>query len=304
MQLARRRAHLAGWGAIPALVLTMGATAVGQQLSAPPNELVRRTVESEIHPSDAGAKYMFRDRKETPQGSQTKLMVETRDAMAGLLIAINDRQLTPEQRDAELARVERFVKDPEELEKRQKQEKEETERINRIMKALPDAFLYDYDGSEVGQPGVGKPGEELARLKFRPNPKYDPPSHVEQVLTTMQGYLLIDTKENRIAKIDGTLQKDVGFGWGILGHLDRGGHFLVEQGDVGERHWEISRMDLAFTGKILLFKSISIRSTETESDFRRVPSDLTFAQGLQLLRKQQAELAQNESQTLPPETKR
>ena len=294
MQSARQQTSLVAWAWLPALVLASSA-AVGQ-LPAPVDQLVRKTIQNEIQPDDGGPKYMFRDRKQTPHGSQTKLMVETRDAMVGLLIAINDHPLTPEQQSAEKARVERFVKDPAELSKKQKQEKEDSERINRIMKALPDAFVYEYDGHEMGRPGMGKPGVELVRLKFHPNPKYDPPSRVEQVLTAMQGYVLIDPVEYRISKIDGTLQHDVGFGWGILGHLDRGGRFLVEQGDVGDQHWEISRMDLSFTGKILLFKSISIQSTEIESDFRRVPSDLTFAQGLELLQKQEAQLAENEPQ--------
>ncbi len=38
----------------------------------------------------------------------------------------------------------------------------------------------------------------------------------------MQGYVLVDAVHYRIASIDGTLFKTVGFGWGILGHLDRG----------------------------------------------------------------------------------
>jgi hypothetical protein len=282
---------------LAASVLVAGAATAAEEetpSAASIIELVRKTVYNELHPHD-DAKFMFRDYKETPHGSQTKLMVETSDAMAGILIAIDDKPLTPEQRQADDARVDRFIKDPKELKKRQKQEKENTERTTRIMKALPDAFLYQYDGTETGRQGVGKPGDPLVRLKFQPNPHYDPPSRVEQVLTGMQGYILIDTSEDRIAKIDGILEKQVGFGWGILGHLDRGGHFLVEQGDVGDGHWEISRMDLAFTGKILFFKSINIKSTEVVSDFRRVPSDLTFAQGLALLRKQEALLAENGS---------
>jgi hypothetical protein len=83
----------------------------------------------------------------------------------------------------------------------------------------------------------------------------------------------------------------VGFGWGILGHLDRGGHFQVDQTDVGDDNWSISRMDLAFTGKILIFKSLNIKSTEIYSDFHPVPSGLTFAQGAQLLRQRLATLA-------------
>ena len=39
---------------------------------------------------------------------------------------------------------------------------------------------------------MGKPGDRLLRLKFRPNPSYDPPTHVEQVLVGMQGVVLID----------------------------------------------------------------------------------------------------------------
>ena len=78
----------------------------------------------------------------------------------------------------------------------------------------------------------------------------------------MKGYLLIDPKANRIAKIDGTLIKEVGFGWGILGHLDRGGHFVVEQGDAGYGQWEVTRMGLSFTGKVLLFKALNIQSDE------------------------------------------
>jgi len=90
------------------------------------------------------------------------------------------------------------------------------------------------------------------------------------------------------------LFKEVSFGWGILGHLDKGGHFLVEQGDVGDGSWDMQRMGLTFTGKLLLFKHLDIRSTETFSDFRSVPTGLTFAQGVDLLKKQQATLAENQ----------
>jgi hypothetical protein len=266
------------------------------QPSESPVELVRRTVQREIAPGNGNARAMFLDRKETPHGSQTKLIVETREGMAGMLIAINDKPLTPEQRQAEEARLSELARNPEALKKKQKSEKEDAERITRIMKALPDAFLYEPDGTTVGNQTIGKAGDQLVRLKFRPNPKYTPPSHVEQVLTGMQGYLLIDADQHRIAKIDGTLSKEVGFGWGILGHLDRGGHFLVEQAEVMHGDWEVTRMSLNFTGKELLFKSLNIRSDEVFSDFRPAPSNLNYAQGVELLKKQEAELAENHQQ--------
>jgi hypothetical protein len=260
----------------------------------PPGELVRRAVQNEIKSNNQSTKYLCRQRKQTPSGSQTKLLVETRDAIVGMVVANNDQPLDQEQRRAEYGRIERFLSEPAELDRKRKQEKESAERVNLILKALPDAFLYEYDGTETGRPGLGKPGDPLWRLKFRPNPKYDPPTHVEQVLVGMQGTVLIDAQKLHIAQIDGNLFKDVAFGWGILGHLDRGGHFLVDQTDVNGSDWTIARMDLAFTGKILLFKGIDIKSTEIFSDFRPLPPDLTFAQGIQLLKEQQGAIAQNQ----------
>jgi hypothetical protein len=283
------------------VLLGIGATVSGSEVpassaqdSASPLELVRAAVANEVAASnDHSIQHTFRARKQTPQGSQTRLYVETRDAMAGMTIAYNDQPLTPEQRQGEEGRLAGLVSNPEQLKRKHSQEQENAERTLRIVKALPDAFLYDYDGEERGAADLGKDGARLLRLKFRPNPAYQSPSRVEQVLEGMQGFVLIDSASLRIARIDGTLFKDVGFGWGILGHLDKGGHFLVEQREVGDGSWEISRMSLAFTGKILLFKSIAIKSVEVFSDFRRVPADTTFAQGVEMLKAEEAKLAEN-----------
>jgi hypothetical protein len=258
-----------------------------------PVQLVRQTVENEVSSNNNNLKFMFLDRKQTAHGSQTRLIVETRQATAGIVVTLNEKPLTAGQRRAEERRLEHLLQDPDDLRKKEKSEKEDEDRTERIIKALPDAFLYQPDGKEVGRQGVGKPGDELVRLKFRPNPSYHPPSRVEQVLEGMQGYVLIDPNKHRIARIDATLIKSVSFGWGILGHLDKGGHFLVEQGDIGEGAWEITRMNLDFAGKELLFKSFGVKSDETFGEFRPVPADLTFAQGVELLKKQEAELDQS-----------
>ncbi len=272
-------------------IFTVCLAPVMAQSSQNTLELVRKTVNNELQSSDDHGRFMFLDRKQTPHGSQSKLLVETKDGMAGLVVAKNDQPLSAQDQKAELARVQRFITNPDELKRKQKQEKEDTEHVNRIMKALPDAFLYEFAGTEEGRKDVGKQGHKLVRLKFKPNPRYDPPSRVEQVLTGMSGTMLIDSLEDRIAEIDGKLSEQVSFGWGILGHLNQGGHFLVQQADVGDDCWEVTRMDLDFTGKILLFKSLSIKSTETSSDFQKVPGNLTFAQGVDLLKKEQVRLA-------------
>jgi hypothetical protein len=270
----------------------IGAASTSDSASA--IELVRAAVANEAAAAnDNSIKHMFRSRKQTPQGSQTRVYVETRSAMAGMTIAYNDQPLTPEQIQGEENHLAGLVGDPEQLSRKHSQEQQTAERTLRIVKALPDAFLYDYDGEEPSALDLGKGGDLLVRLKFRPNPAFEPPSRVEQVLEGMQGFVLIDPAARRIARIDGTLFKEVSFGWGILGHLDKGGHFLVEQRDVGDGSWDISRMSLNFTGKILLFKSLAIKSDEVFSDFQRVPADTTFAQGVEMLKAEEARLSAN-----------
>lgn len=260
-----------------------------RQLS--PAQLVRATVANEMAASNSnGIKHMFRDRKKTPKGSMTRIYVETREAMAGMTVAYDDKPLNAKQLQDEQGRLSGLMNNPELLKRKQREQKEDADRTVRIVKALPDAFLYQYAGTVAGTASIGREGAQLIRLKFHPNPAYRPPSHVEDVLLGMDGFILVDPVEHRIAEIDGTLFQPVSFGWGILGHLDKGGHFLVDQADVGDDCWELSRMSLSFNGKILLFKTLAIKSDEVFSDFHRVPNDTTFAQGVKLI---EAEVAKH-----------
>jgi hypothetical protein len=277
--------------------LAGGATTGSAQDPASCVELVRAAVANEVAASKDNSKHMFRSRKQTAQGSQTRLYVETREAMAGMTIAYDDRPLTPEQKSGEENRLAGLVSNPEQLSRKHSQDQENTDRTLRILKALPDAFLFEPDGEETAT-DVAKDGARFVRLKFHPNPAYQPPSHVEQVLEGMQGFVVIDSVSRRIATMDGTLFKEVSFGWGILGHLDKGGHFLVEQREIGDGSWQISRMSLSFTGKILLIKSLAFKTDELFSDFRRVPDDTTFAQGVDMLKAEEAKLAQNQASSI------
>ena len=264
----------------------------------PPIQLVRATVAKELDSANnSSVKHMFRDYKKSAQGSQTRLYVETKQAMAGMTIAYNDKPLTAQQEQNEEGRLANLINNPQQLERKRRQEKEEADHTLCIVKALPDAFLFEYDGEESGTANLGREGSHLVRLNFRPNPAYHPPSHVEEVLVGMAGNILIDPEADRIARIDGTLFREVTFGWGILGHLNQGGHFLVDQQELDDGSWDISRMSLSFNGKILFFKNISIKSDEVFTDFRRIPSDTSFAQGVEILKTERAKLASGGGET-------
>src|ERR1022692_4333855 len=106
------------------------------QDSVSPLELVRAAVANEVAAAkDDSTKHMFRTRKQTPQGSQTRLYVETRQAMAGMTIAYNDKPLGPEQVQGEQTRLAGLVSNPEQLSRKHTQEQESAERTLRIVKA-------------------------------------------------------------------------------------------------------------------------------------------------------------------------
>jgi hypothetical protein len=281
------------------IVATVAAavTLAAQESKTPeiaPADLVRATVENEIAASNHPERlHMFRSYKKTPKGSQTRLYVETKDALAAKLIALNDQPLTAEQQQTEANHLTWLMNNPEQLRKKAAREKEDEERSLRIVRALPDAFCYEYAGTENSAAGLGKAGNQLIKLKFTPNPAYRPPSRVEEVLAGMQGVLLIDPEVRRLARIDGTLFREVTFGWGIIGHLNKGGRFRVQQADLGlgDGAWGVTDLDLNITGKILMIKGISMISDEVLSDFHKMPEDLSFAEGVERMKMQEEKQA-------------
>jgi hypothetical protein len=281
-------------GTVPAQqksAATLPATVSAQQkLDIDPLELVRRASKNEIKASGAEYYCIFKDTTEYKDHSITKEIVRTPQGGLSSTLLINGHPLTAEERRKDDEKLQKFANNPDARRKRREANASDDQRSELMLSSLPDAFLYTYAGTDHGAKG-----EELVHLNFRPNPGFNPPNHESMVYLGVQGDMIIDRKALRIAKIDGTLFKDVDFGWGILGRLDKGGKFIIVQQDVGKGDWEEIQETLQFNGKILLVKSLTIWSTETMTDFHPVPSDLTTAQALDLLHKSVDVVAANGS---------
>ncbi len=251
--------------------------------------LVRTAIHNQLE-EDAkpgGPAFRYTLRTNGKRGVLTQEMVETKDGIIARLMAINDRPLTPEERKADDDKLNQLLNDPQARQQKLKAQQEDDKRTRKMVGAIPDAFLFEPEGTSEGPKGP------LVRLRFSPNPKYNPPSRELQVFQGMAGTMLIDARAKRLAEIDGKLFRDVNFGWGILGHLDKGGQFMVRQADVtGNGDWVVTEMKLNFDGKAIIFKSIHIRDDDRASNFHVVPNNLTFAQGVELLRRQESAVAE------------
>jgi len=255
---------------------------------------MRATVANEVAAANNRAvKFMFCSRKQTSKGVQDKVYAEANEAVASLAVSDSEHPLSPQQQGAELNKLAQLANNPSDLRRKQEHGNQELDHTLRIVKALPDAFTYEYAGTENSKPGMGKPGSQLVRLHFKPNASYSPPSTVEQVLQGMEGDVLIDPVAHRMARIDATLFKEVAFGWGIFGRLDKGGSFRVQQADAGDGNWVITQTNLRMTGKVLLVKNLNLTSDEVFSNFHRLPENMPFARAVEMLKIEQEKLAQN-----------
>lgn len=244
--------------------------------------LVRQAVANELKKDRETHRYLFRLTIQKPGLVQVKDNVETDDGVVARLVSVNGQPLTPQQQTAENARLERLLSDPQAWAKKRKEQEDDETRTTSMLQALPDAFLFQYEGTEP------EPRGELVRLRFSPDPNYNPPSRETQVFQGMQGEMWIDRARLHLVRIDGTLFKGVNFGWGILGHLDKGGHFFVEQSPLDAERWDVTHMKLSFTGRALFFFKINIQEEESASDYRPVPQHLSLKDGIGLLEKPEA----------------
>jgi hypothetical protein len=267
--------------------LFLGATtaASGQALSQngnpaiDPAKIVRDASYNELHSTKPGRSFSYRQHKVDPKGSTVKEIVETKDGDVARLIEKDGRPLPQEEEQAEIDRLNNLLAHPEVQEHRHKKEQEDSARGDEMVRMLPDAFLYTFDGMVEGPNGL------CYRLQFKPNPAFTPPDREGEVYHGMVGELWVDQAQLRLVKIDAHLISDVNFGWGVLGRLYKGGSILVQNADVGLHHWETIHMKLNLQGKLLMLKSVDYSTTEDFSDFKVQPQELGYQEAIRLLQK-------------------
>jgi len=217
--------------------------------------------------------WIYRVNKVVEQQTLSELEVETKDGPVHRLLAINDTPLDSAQRHVETIRLEQLIRDPSQQLAVKKQYDADERRLENLVRLLPSAFVYQYDGWD---------GSHL-RLNFRPDPAFVPPTQESKALQSMAGTILVDPEQKRLAHLSGHLVENVDFGFGILGRIAKGGRFEIERTQVSSSHWKTHLIDIHVNGRMLLFKTISKQQHETRSEFEPVAKDLDLRQAEELL---------------------
>ncbi len=263
--------------------------AFAQQQNIDPVAVVRHATQNEIAATGPTKPpfFMYKDHTQYKDHSITTETIETSDGGLNRTIAKNGKPLTAQEQAEADQKLKSFAYDSEARRKKRQANRDDDQRSIILMQSLPDAFNYKVTGVTKASNG-----HEMVHLTFKAKPGWSAPTHETRVLEGMDGNMVIDQTDGRIAEMNGELFKDVDFGWGILGRLFKGGKFIIHQAEVGGK-WQETQERLQFNGKILMFKNLTIDSNETMSDFRPVPSNITTARALQLLQNPDEVVASN-----------
>jgi hypothetical protein len=241
------------------------------------DQLVRDVMRNEVESQHTDtSRWCYRQQhQEDGKPNKTLEVCETNQGDLERTVAVNGQELNLEQQQTEDQHLHKLLSNPEQLKAKQKRAREDAEQMEALLKAFPDAFRFQLQG-ESGN---------FVSIKFRPNPNFHPSTRALMVFHHMEGNLVVDETERRIAEIDGHLTSEVKFAAGLLGHLDRGGTFHVKQADVGSGHWEMTLMNVQMNGRVLFFKSIAVLEKNSFSGYTPLPSGATLQEAADFLTK-------------------
>ena len=242
-------------------------------LEVQPVQLVREVVYNELQDHRNHGYWRYWIERRSPSGSSIEQQVETAQGPVTVLAFGEGHPLNSQALQQQKAKLDQLTSSPVEQARNLRQYRQDEDRIGRIVALLPDAFLFDYDGSEDG----------CYRLRFRPNPDYAAHSIEARILHAMSGTIWIDARYKHLARLDGRIDQNVDFGYGVLGRLYKGGWFQLQRVRVGPDDWKTANLEMHMNVRALLMASFARETSERRGGFTPVPPGTSLAEGLDLL---------------------
>ena len=245
------------------------------------DQLIRAVVANELKAQlQNGSLWRYQETKE--QGGETQLLeiVETNQGNLRRTIKMDGQPLTRQQVSAEDARIQHFLSNPRTRQNERRKQQQDFASEQHFLGMLPDAFHFQ----NAGKDGI------LIKLNFEPNPAFHPSRREGQVFHHMEGSIWLDPVHMRIARVTGHLISEVKFGGGILGHLAKGGTFLVEQQEVSSGCWRLTHLEVNMKGKALFFKTIDVNQKLQNFNFERIAPQTTLQGAAEMLKHRPVQL--------------
>ena len=255
------------------LLLCAASTLRAQSPTESPHDLVKDVVYNELQERRQVSLWQYRVDKRSGNQNINEQEVETVAGPVSRVLARQGKPLDAAAQKKETDRLNNLLRNPSEQARMKQDHDAEEQRLERLMAAMPDAFLYTYDGTDDGN----------LRLSFEPNPAYNPPTYETRVYHALSGQIWIQPQQKRLVKIDAHILNEIDFGYGLLGRIEKGGRFQIARDQVAENRWKTTMLNVHISGRVVFFKSINRDQDLKRSAFRPMPSNTSVKDAVTLL---------------------
>ena len=255
------------------LLLSCLSVTLAQTPAEPSHELIKDVVFNELRARKDEGFWEYRVEKRVGQQNTEEQQIDTQFGPVYRVRARDGKPLSPAQQREETARLKELLHDPGKQAKIKQEHEADEQRLERLMQFMPDAFQCAYDGVENGN----------LKLKFQPNPAYNPPTYEARIFHALAGEIWVNPTQKRLVRLNGHITGQVDFGFGLLGRIDKGGVFEVRREQVSETQWKTDLVYVNITGRLILFKTIAKDQREVRSDFKPVSPNLSLQNAIGML---------------------
>jgi hypothetical protein len=235
--------------------------------------LIERASVNEAHALENPVPFEFTERLNWSWGSETRSVIETAEGRADRIVLFHDEPLQPDQQEKQKHRLEKLLRDHDAVKNELQDWKSEIQHRIKMVKAFPKAVLFLFDGRE----------DNFLRFSFRPNPEFSPKDRETQLYRGMEGFVWIEPTQERIVRVVGKLVKDVSFGWGVLGHLNKGGIYEIAQTEVAPGIWRTTTLNVDVKGRIFLISGFRFFREEHDAHYHPTPAATGYRDAVESL---------------------
>jgi hypothetical protein len=231
-----------------------------------PREMVQQIVDIERAESKADhSQWIYLEDFQKPREHLLQWVATTSSGGVRRVLEQDGRVLPVEQQRQQ---VERSLHDTRAQRKEVAENEHDAQQLDDFLKLLPTAFLWKQTDET----------DSTVSLHFDPDPHFHPPTREARVFSSMSGDMVADRQQHRIRHISGRLSRDVTFGGGLLGKLQQGSSFTIDQRPFAPGLWELTSIRVHLNGNALLFKSVALNQDQERTEFRQEPGDVSLQQ--------------------------
>ncbi len=255
------------FGVLGLAVLAARPVIYGQEVQ----RIVDQAVRTELAADGSDhSRWMYFEVDKKPGNTVQQWVAETNEGDLKRVLKQNGRQLSPAEQQSSMKS---YADNPAAQARQHKGDRHDDGQAKQMLSMLPKAFVWtklqDQNGRTV--------------LHFTPNPRFHPPTYEARVFAAMEGKMTVDDAQHRIASLQGRMNHDVKFGYGLFGDLRAGGTFDVERRETGNGVWQITETHVHVAGRALLFKDISDQEDDVKSRFKEISPNLPIEGAEKLL---------------------